>query len=92
MPHANMTELCSIKAARDMCIRVLSLEHPDIRTLSFAPGMVETDMMGQVRDSWTGDRMSDWSLITTEESVKTLVKCVKENKFVNASHVDVSEV
>lgn len=92
IPFANMTQVCSIKAARDMSIRVLSLEHPDVRTLNFAPGMVETDMMAEVRDSWTSERMSGWSLITTVESVNKLVKCVRANTFVNASHVDVSEV
>ena len=91
-PFGNMTELCSMKAARDMCIRVLSEEHPDIRTVNFAPGMVETDMMGVVRQSWTFDRMTDWALVTPNHSVNKLVTLMKENKFVSASHVDVSEV
>lgn len=40
---------CSGKAAIDMLTQVMQLDHPDIRCYSVAPGIVDTEMQGEIR-------------------------------------------
>ena len=39
------------KAAREMFFKVMALEKPDVRVLSYAPGPLKTDMFYCIRDN-----------------------------------------
>ena len=39
------------KAAREMFFKVMALENPDIRVVSYAPGPLKTDMFYCIRDN-----------------------------------------
>lgn len=40
---------CASKAAIDSFTRVMQLDHPDVRCYSIAPGIVDTEMQGEIR-------------------------------------------
>lgn len=42
---------CASKAAVDMYTRVLAQEHPDVRAVSLAPGVIDTEMQHVIRSS-----------------------------------------
>ena len=48
-PVASWSTYCSAKAALDMLTRVMALDHPDIRFHAVAPGVVDTEMQGEIR-------------------------------------------
>ncbi len=40
---------CASKAAIDSLTRVMDVDHPDVRCYSIAPGIVDTEMQGEIR-------------------------------------------
>ncbi|XP_011688799.1 PREDICTED: sepiapterin reductase-like isoform X2 [Wasmannia auropunctata] len=88
-------QYASAKAAREMYFKVFALENPDVNVLSYAPGLVDTDMLttvcGTVADSKTKKmfyEMKEKSMLTTEQTVNCLVQILKKHKYNSADHVD----
>lgn len=48
-PVASWSNYCSSKAGLEMMTRVMALDHPDIRFWSISPGVVDTEMQGEIR-------------------------------------------
>ncbi len=48
-PVHSWSTYCASKAAIDSLTRVMQLDHPDVRCLSIAPGIVDTEMQGEIR-------------------------------------------
>ncbi|XP_033761982.1 sepiapterin reductase-like [Pecten maximus] len=83
---------CAGKAARDMYMRVLAAEEPSIRILTFAPGVVDTDMLKGVERGCTDDAMvamlkqfREGGKVTLPEiPISKLVEILEANTFENA--------
>ena len=92
-----MTQYCSIKAAREMCSRVLAEEHKDVRVLNYSPGIVVTDMFHQINDVRSKSTRSSFGtekriIHQCHESVQVLLDLMKKNEFENASYVHIRDV
>lgn len=48
-PLSSWSTYCASKAALDMFTRVMKLDHPDVYAFSIAPGIVDTEMQGEIR-------------------------------------------
>ncbi len=48
-PVASWSTYCSAKAGLDMLTKVMALDHPQIRFQAVAPGIVDTEMQGEIR-------------------------------------------
>ena len=48
-PIASWSTYCASKAALDMFTRVLRVDHPAVRSFSVGPGIVDTEMQGEIR-------------------------------------------
>ena len=89
----NMTEYCSVKTARKMCSRVLSLEERDVRVLNFTPGVIGTDMYQTVRNVWVfGSELETWETFRPSQSAKVLVQILKRNLFHNCEQIHIADV
>ncbi|KAF4518558.1 hypothetical protein B566_EDAN015369 [Ephemera danica] len=92
----NFVLYCVGKAAREMFVKVLAEENPDVRVLSYSPGPVTTDMADEVlhgiRDPAIKAKFmelrSTGQYLTTEQTVARLVAVLEDNKFEQAQHVD----
>ncbi|OWF39687.1 sepiapterin reductase-like [Mizuhopecten yessoensis] len=83
------------KAARDMYMRVLAVEEPSLRILTFAPGASDTDMAKEVErlcmnkpflERLKGLR-ADGKLTRPDTPISKLVQILEENTFENAAYV-----
>lgn len=96
---------CSAKAGLDMATRALALEqgraeHP-VRTLSFAPGIVDTGMQTEIRSAAPEDFSlrdqfiafkEEGKLATAEAVADLLVRYLEEDAFENGALVDYREL
>jgi len=48
-PIKGWSTYCASKAAIDMFSEVLALDHPEVRAYAIAPGIVDTEMQGEIR-------------------------------------------
>ena len=48
-PVESWSTYCASKAGIDLFTRVLRLDHPDVKSFSIAPGIVDTEMQGEIR-------------------------------------------
>ncbi len=48
-PVASWSTYCASKAGLEMLAKVIALDHPDVRCLSVSPGVVDTEMQGEIR-------------------------------------------
>ncbi|NWT21786.1 SPRE reductase, partial [Cardinalis cardinalis] len=99
-PFPSWALYCSGKAARDMMFRVLALEEPGVRVLSYAPGPLDTDMQLLAR-SRTGDpglrqrfqRLHEQGqLIPSSVSAQKLLQLLQDDSFPSGAHVDFFDV
>ncbi|XP_005061895.1 PREDICTED: sepiapterin reductase, partial [Ficedula albicollis] len=99
-PFPSWALYCAGKAARDMMFRVLALEEPQLRVLSYAPGPLDTDMQLLARTR-TGDpgmrqqfqRMQEkGQLIDSSVSAQKLLQLLKEDSFPSGAHVDFYDI
>ena len=76
-----------------MCSRVLCLEHPDIRTLNYSPGPLDTEMMQTIQNTRVrGKYARKWNLLQPSETVNVLRGILKENNFEDGTKIDVFDV
>ncbi|NWT61539.1 SPRE reductase, partial [Erythrocercus mccallii] len=99
-PFPSWALYCSGKAAREMLFRVLALEEPGIRVLSYAPGPLDTDMQLLARTK-TGDpgmrqhfqRLQEkGQLIECSVSAQKLLRLLQEDSFPSGAHVDFYDI
>lgn len=48
-PVGSWSTYCASKAGLEMLARVAALDHPEVRFLSVSPGVVDTEMQGEIR-------------------------------------------
>ena len=48
-PIKGWSTYCASKAAIDIFSEVMALDHPDVRTYAISPGIVDTEMQGEIR-------------------------------------------
>lgn len=48
-PIPSWSTYCASKAAIDMFTRVLKVDHPDVHSFAIGPGIVDTEMQGEIR-------------------------------------------
>ncbi|KAM8885703.1 sepiapterin reductase b isoform 1-T4 [Spinachia spinachia] len=75
---------CTAKAAREMMFRVLAMEQPHVKVLSYSPGPMDTDMQRDIM-RLTGVKNH---LLPCQESAKKLVKLLVDDDFVSGTHLD----
>ncbi|NXV07820.1 SPRE reductase, partial [Cettia cetti] len=99
-PFPSWALYCSGKAAREMLFRVLALEEPGVRVLSYAPGPLDTDMQLLARTR-TGDpgmrqqfqRLQEkGQLIECSVSAQKLLRLLQEDSFPSGAHVDFYDI
>ncbi|XP_062349204.1 sepiapterin reductase, partial [Cinclus cinclus] len=99
-PFPSWALYCAGKAARDMMFRVLALEEPGLRVLSYAPGPLDTDMQLLARTR-TGDlglrqhfqRLQEkGQLIDSSVSAQKLLQLLQEDSFPSGAHVDFYDI
>lgn len=54
-PVASWSTYCASKAGLDLFTQVMAKDHPDVRCLAIAPGIVDTEMQGEIRRVDSGD-------------------------------------
>ncbi|OQR67384.1 sepiapterin reductase-like [Tropilaelaps mercedesae] len=86
---------CTGKAARKMYFDCLAQEKPEIRILQYSPGPLETDMMGELRNSPLASVSSmaksfqeNGTLLSTRQTVEKLCDIIDQGKFESAAHLD----
>ena len=87
------------KAARNAFTGVLAVENPSVRTFSYIPGPVDTEMLQScANDSYSGSvclyfkQKYDKKLVfSTTQSVSVLVKVMEEDSFKSGDIVDIAD-
>ncbi|NXS28324.1 SPRE reductase, partial [Pomatostomus ruficeps] len=95
-PFRSWALYCAGKAARDMMFRVLALEEPGLRVLSYAPGPLDTDMqlLARTRTADAGMRQQfqrlheAGQLLDCSVSAQKLLRLLQEDAFPSGAHVD----
>uniref|UniRef100_A0A3Q0RJV3 Sepiapterin reductase n=1 Tax=Amphilophus citrinellus TaxID=61819 RepID=A0A3Q0RJV3_AMPCI len=99
-PFSSWALYCTGKAARDMMFKVLALEEPDVRVLSYSPGPLDTAMQEEARSRTADpsirklfcDHFSEGKLLTCEASCAKLMKLLLEDGYASGAHVDVYDL
>ncbi|OWF39678.1 sepiapterin reductase-like [Mizuhopecten yessoensis] len=87
---------CAGKAARDMYMRVLAVEEPSLRILTFASGVSDTDMVKEMERLTLNESSvdmlkkmrADGKMTLPETPIAKLVQILEENKFENAVYIE----
>lgn len=95
-PMKSLAYYCSGKAAREMFFRVLALENPDVTVLNYSPGMVDTEMAGELRSnsidpelkSYTQEVFQNQSLLTPLQTTLKMLDVVANGNYKSGDHVD----
>lgn len=92
------------KAARDMYMRAVAADVQkcamDVRTLSWAPGPMDTQMMKEILTTCPDDEVlkqfqemeKQDRLVKLVDSAEKLIKLLNEDSFQNAAHIDFFDV
>ncbi|OWF39689.1 sepiapterin reductase-like [Mizuhopecten yessoensis] len=100
IPIASLHLYCAGKAARDMYIRVLAVEEPSMRILTFAPGSADTEMAKEV-ERFSMNKYFVGKIKELRANGKTkhpdtpifkLVQILEENTFENAVYVESDKI
>ncbi|OWF39686.1 sepiapterin reductase-like [Mizuhopecten yessoensis] len=99
-PMASVHLYCAAKAARDIYMRVLAVEEPSLRILTFAPGISDTDMTKQAEQLCFNKTNVDMikktrangKMTLPDTPVGKLVQILEENKFENAVYVESDDI
>ncbi|KAL6051595.1 Adenosine kinase [Balamuthia mandrillaris] len=87
---------CAGKAARDQFHAVLAKEKPEVRVLSYAPGVMDTDMQRIIREVSTHKEQKEYFTRLHNEGrvqspvvpARKLVQVLAENSFESGAHLD----
>eukprot|EP01060_Flectonema_neradi_P021847 TRINITY_DN2989_c0_g1_i1.p1 TRINITY_DN2989_c0_g1~~TRINITY_DN2989_c0_g1_i1.p1 ORF type:complete len:272 (+),score=61.92 TRINITY_DN2989_c0_g1_i1:58-816(+) len=91
-PLKGFSLYCSCKAARDMHMKVLSEEHPNVRTLNYAPGPMKTDMAMEIQTSHSDTDIQNnfkaLELVDPNASAAVVAQLLSANTFTSGDHLD----
>lgn len=95
-PFASMGYYCVGKASREMFFKVMAEENKKYLVLNYSPGPVLTNMTDDIINNINNDEMrsmfinmkKESTILTTEESVKKLVKVLDDRNFESGSRID----
>lgn len=87
------------KAARDLFFRVMALEEPEVRILTYDPGLVDTDLYSSLQHSKDSD-LSELAqylpersyFLSPEQPADALMKTLEEDKYESGATVRCYEV
>jgi sepiapterin reductase len=96
-PFQGFALYCTGKATREMFLKVLAAEEPDVKVLNYSPGPVLTDMADEILDGLQThelrkpfeDMRSSGGYLTTEQTIAKLILLLETNDFQSGDHVDV---
>lgn len=98
-PYKTMHIYGMAKAGRDMFFKVMALEEPEVRVLSYDPGAVDTEMYKETYgtpDSEFLEQLKGYAkqsyFLQPEQSASALIKALQEDKYVSAEVVRCYEV
>ncbi|GAA5795424.1 hypothetical protein HPULCUR_000781 [Helicostylum pulchrum] len=88
------------KSARDMLLKVVAVEEPSIRTLSYAPGPLDNQMQQHVRETLADPEQNklyskmanEGNLVKMEDSALKLYELLEKNEFESGSHIDFYDI
>jgi Dehydrogenases with different specificities (related to short-chain alcohol dehydrogenases) len=92
-----MSSYCSAKAGMDMFMQCLTLDHPEIRTLCYSPGPMDTPMGAdltnkhgnqEVREHWENLRKKE-TIVKPLYSAEQLLNILQKGEFKSGDFVDV---
>ncbi|OWF39680.1 sepiapterin reductase-like [Mizuhopecten yessoensis] len=94
-PLGYMQLYCAGKAARDMFMRVLAVEEPSLRILTFSPASSDTALRREVENLCPDKSMTDalkrfredGTTKPPESQISKLVQILEENTFENAAYL-----
>eukprot|EP01064_Diplonema_japonicum_P033207 TRINITY_DN6497_c0_g3_i1.p1 TRINITY_DN6497_c0_g3~~TRINITY_DN6497_c0_g3_i1.p1 ORF type:complete len:260 (+),score=75.40 TRINITY_DN6497_c0_g3_i1:23-781(+) len=91
-PFKGFSLYCAGKAARDLFFSSLTLDHPAVRTLNYAPGPMETAMAQHIRDTHHAQDVKDTfaklDMVDPADSAAILTKQVLADTFTTGAHID----
>jgi len=93
-PVADWSVQCCSRTSRLMLFRCLAHEKPNLRVLSYDPGIVYTDMLKQAYEAenmFSQKFKEDYennAFVTSEDSMINLIKVLGDNKFESGSCVE----
>ena len=94
IPVAGLGSYSLTRAARNMFIKTLSLEHKDecFRALTYTPGMCDTEMADSIKSNVcfaeTKTMLDGMPLLQCAESIGKMIKILKDDKFENGAVID----
>ncbi|KAI9298674.1 NAD(P)-binding protein [Neoconidiobolus thromboides FSU 785] len=101
-PMCNSSLYCTIKAARDMFLKVVALEEKktNIKTLNYAPGPMEGRMQVILRSELKDQELKtvfqnlqkEDKLVKMSDSADKLVQLVHLNEFESGAHIDFFDI
>lgn len=95
-PFASMGYYCVGKASREMFFKVMAEENKKYLILNYSPGPVLTSMTDDIINNINNAEMRDMfinmkkesTILTTEQSVKKLVKILEDRNFESGARID----
>jgi len=90
---------CSARAAKEMLIRSIALESPNVQTINYAPGNVDTEQYREAEKhtsdpellKYLDEQRSKGLLLTPEQTVTKLVQILGTKKYVKGEHVSYND-
>lgn len=95
-PMKSLAYYCTGKSAREMFFRVLALENPTVTVLNYSPGMVDTEMAGELRTKSADEELRGYALgeyegkklLSPMQTTERMLKVVEEGRYTSGDHVD----
>ena len=95
-PFASMGTYCTMKAARDMALKVYAKEQPKVICLNYAPGPLETAMTDTLRVNLVDEQIRGYfkkmkeekTFVKMEDSAQKLIHLLRSGAFQSGDHVD----
>ncbi|KAF6203298.1 hypothetical protein GE061_003716 [Apolygus lucorum] len=96
VPFKGMGFYCVSKSSREMYLKVLGEENPDLHILNYSPGVVRTDMISRVINTVDDQStkqsfeslVNDNKLVEPSETIGYLIKVLDEGSYKNGGRVD----
>lgn len=99
MPFKSWGLYCAARAAKNMLLRSIALESPNVHTISYAPGTVDTENFTEAI-KYTADaelvkffqqEKDQGRLLTPQQTVLKLMDILESGQFVKGEHVSYSD-
>ena len=99
-PQTGCSMYCAAKSAREMLFKVVAGENPELRVLSWSPGVMNTDMLDEWMLNEVGGEGVEYvkkvreegKCVVCNESALKMLQVLKGGHFENGAHVDFYDV